>query len=98
MLRGAVHILRNAVGGEGGFGQALLFVTGRGVGGQECVTSQLTLFFATTRKFHLPTDWAHFSTLWENFTPTHHHFSPMRPLAVQNFSFPFSQPTDIHVA
>ena len=35
---GAVHILRNAVGGEGGFPRPLLIVTGRGVGGQECVT------------------------------------------------------------
>ena len=37
-LLGAVHILRNAVGGEGGFPRPLLIVTGRGVGGQECVT------------------------------------------------------------
>ena len=37
-LYGAVHILRNAVGGEGGFPRPLLIVTGRGVGGQECVT------------------------------------------------------------
>ena len=47
---GAVHILRNAVGGGGGFHRTLLFVTGRGGGGSGPCDVTTGPFFVTKQK------------------------------------------------